>query len=146
MFPEGLAAQQREFWIGGWAWRKTGARQVDWLLPSCPRTPVQGLGSLAPAQGGDFTWDAALHCGLLGLGTCWGETRHPANQLSFQQQDPAWHLMPLLINWKLFWTLKLLNKMFLNVPWKFSLLILVWFIAFKKNGTHSQLDYALYTN
>lgn len=61
MFPgEGLATQQREFWIRGWAWRKTGARQVEQLLPSCPGTPVQGPGNLAPAQGGDFTLDTAL--------------------------------------------------------------------------------------
>lgn len=38
MFPgENLAAQQREFWIKGLAWRRAGAKQVEKLLHSAQR-------------------------------------------------------------------------------------------------------------
>lgn len=94
VFPGEGPAANREFWIKGQARRKAGAR----LLNSGPGTPVKGSKSLAPAQEATSPGMPHSHGGLAELGAHWGETRHSANQLSFQQQAPAFHLTALFIN------------------------------------------------
>lgn len=108
-------------------------------LHSHPGTPDQGQQSRAPLGG------IMSHCAFR-AGCSWAEARHSVKQAELPAASSKGHLTPLFNPLKTTETLKLLNKMFLNVPLKkCSLLVLVCAQVFKKNEALSPSDYALYT-
>lgn len=91
-------------------------RQVNQLLHSCPGTPDQGQQSLAPLGRGLHP-DACSHCAFR-AGCSLGRGQAFCKQAELPAASSKGHLTPLFNPLKTTETLKLLNKMFLNVSVK----------------------------
>ena len=117
-FQEKAWQNNREFWIRRWACRKTGAKQVEQLPPSCPGTPVQSSGNLVPAQGGDCTWDVTHPLRPSGAAYMLGRDKEFCKPAGLPAASSCISPHSIVYPLKTIWILKLLNTMFLNVPLK----------------------------
>lgn len=145
-FQEKAWQHNREFWIRGWAGRKTGGKAggtAPALLPgdtcSRPREP-------SPSPG---RW---LHLGCytatvtFGAGYLLGRDKEFCKPAELPAPS-TWISPPTVAGQlKTLWILRLLNTMFLKVPYRGSPGILLWFVACEKNGAHPCLHYILCTH
>lgn len=134
ILDQGTGLQENRCKAGG-----TAPALLPWDTCSRPREPSAGPGRWLHL--GRYTAPVAFGAGhLLGRDK---EFCKPAELPA----PRTWISPPTIVDQlKTLWILRLPNTMFLNVPYKSSLRILVWFAACTKNGAHPWLDYTLHTH